>query len=276
MAKRINKPEQLPEWFNLERYEALLSLSVAEFIDQLTERLSLMTMPAHGVDDDGELKAANGPILNTGFHVINNRTKKTGTLEGKGSICPLIYSTLAHMDERARTKGAYGDGAKGGRVMAMPGELAFNINLDAWDHAVPMPDGPTVTINLADYTDEEILTDLAQLIPAWRESLNHPEPRRITDRAGIANLRKAIEYQAIPLLDLLLWELEKGFYITNDLLAATLYPDFSVSGAQVGETRKPFIKELEKDETFNRMMLALDKEPHIYDWTVSDFMKWQA
>ncbi|MBO1518248.1 DUF6387 family protein [Oceanisphaera pacifica] len=273
MAKRINKPEQLPEWFKLERYDVLLELPVAEFIDQLIERISLFEMPFHGINDDGQLKVAFSPLLDTGLHAVNNAPQHARQMEGKESIRPITYSRLAYMDKRARGAGAYGALADRGRTLTVIDDLDAVINFDTFDHAIPMDEGLAVAVNLAEFTDEKILTDIAQLLPFWRESLKHPEPKLEKDKAGIANLTKIIIYRAIPMLDLMFWEQMREVWITNDLLAATLHPDFTVSGAQVGATRKPFIKELMEANFLDRMMLALDKEPHLYGWPVSDFLK---
>lgn len=283
MAKRINKPEQLPEWFNLERYEALLSLSVRDFVCQL-ERRMIIPGPhrlAKWIIDElsqgvkitclDELSRRNGKK--------EDRLYEENNLAEKSAVKPLTNIQLAEYDRRARFMGVYGEYApKGsGRYMEYDGIIydreraCKSVDLEPDDTTI-LP----VLIGLSEATDDEIISSFKALLPLWRKQLNAPEPPPGRERAGLSILTRLVEYQAIPMMDLILWEAFEGARVTNDLMARVLFPDHSRGGQHVAQTNRPFVSEMMKGDGYESLLLALDKEPHIYDWTVSDFMKWQA
>ncbi|GHA07659.1 DUF6387 family protein [Oceanisphaera arctica] len=274
MAKRINKPEQLPEWFNLERYEALLSLSVADFIMQMDFRVWAK---------DPETIKEN--LIHIADNALAPVAFEGDSGEWKDGVCDLTVGNYAsplsnfHLclyDAAARKKGAYGEKAEqsASRQFVIEG-----ITLDKAQafKSVPRPmvDRLPVSLNLEDATDEQIVDELRNLLPLWRKQTNTPEPKPERERAGFSILTRLVEYQAISMMDLMLWEQAEDVRITNELMARVLFPDHSRGGQHIAQTNRPFVAEMMKGDQHEGLLLALEKEPHYYDWTISDFMKWK-
>lgn len=272
MARRINKPEQLPEWFNLERYEALLSLSVADFIMQMDFRIwasdpeTIKENLIHIADN------ALAPVV---FEDHSGQWKDGECDLACGNYAsPLSNFHLCLYDVAARKKGAYGEQAE----QSAPRQLVFEgVTLDKSQafKSVPRPmaDRFPVSLNLETATDEQIIDELRNLLPQWRAQTKTPEPKPERERAGFSILTRLVEYQAIPMMDLMLWEQAEDVRITNELMARVLFPDHSRGGQHIAQTNRPFVAEMMKGEQHEGLLLALEKEPHYYDWPISHFME---
>ena len=84
--------------------------------------------------------------------------------------------------------------------------------------------GTPVTINLEDYSNNEILEALEKNLKLWRKELNISEPpKRVKPRSD--EKKKIIDYRILPLIDLELWEAVEEAQIKKSVLMVTLFPD---------------------------------------------------
>ncbi|TDW61217.1 DUF6387 family protein [Oceanimonas baumannii] len=282
--KRINVAEQLPEWFKLERYEALLSLNVFDFIMQIDFRAE--AYDERFVEDDLN-KIAEKIIVpvhmkGPGDYWYSGRCD----MATSGAVASLNNFDLCVLDAVARKKGIYG--------MTDGQDVS---DLDRFDRGVPnkqqafkaarhpLPGRLPVMLKLNEKSDDEILADLAALLPLWRAETKTPEPalnpeegffELPTLHVGLSVLKRAVEYKAIPMIDLMLWELVENVRITDELMAEVLFPDHSRGGQHIAQTLRPFAKDLVSGGCMvTRTRKALEKNRHIYGWVVSDFMEWR-
>ena len=100
-----------------------------------------------------------------------------------------------------------------------------DINTASITHNIPIFDNSTVflDISLTRATDKEILNQIEQLLPIWRESLNMPSPPKLGDTPSI--IGKVIPYKIIPYLDLKIWIATTTQKLTYPNLVELLYPN---------------------------------------------------
>lgn len=154
MTKRINKPEQLPSWFSLERYEVLLELTVREFLEQLKCRtFTISVLDEHGVDEEGcnydchdyveqilsgevilkgdlyfsspdycEDKRANQERIDRygPSSVRDMYDENMPSLNSDEGVYPISYIDLSMMDYKARKDGVYKEGGEDDKLLQLP------------------------------------------------------------------------------------------------------------------------------------------------------------
>lgn len=101
-----------------------------------------------------------------------------------------------------------------------------------------------IGINLAAATDAEVLAEIKQLLPLWRQRATLPEPvKNETGVIGPSIIRRIVQYKVIPMVDLMVWAKIQGFQYSAEQLSRVLYPDTEgvmVTAKQMAETRIPF------------------------------------
>ncbi|MBU3824683.1 MAG: hypothetical protein H9917_07645 [Candidatus Oceanisphaera merdipullorum] len=292
MTKRINSPELLPPWFQLEKYQALLDLTGREFLEQMEIRkFTLLMLELYGVDDDGGAECGDyideilsGEVVikgGIGYHIPHEDKTQNGDrprLNQSDSIMPLYYAELWMMDAQARRNGIY---------KADPSSFLEQGSIDRYDDllirsdfilssvSIPVNEDDTAcdviaTILLDESTDEEILANLKNLLPKWRKQLSIPEPVFEKPRVGESTLPKIMSDCLIPAMDLMIWELLEGAKITQALLERTLFPDSLRSS--VMQTLRRGIKTIRDNGHERAFKTYLDNNPEQYDRKMSDNM----
>ncbi|MNF88787.1 hypothetical protein D3C84_712890 [compost metagenome] len=111
------------------------------------------------------------------------------------------------------------------------------------------PNVVSVGVSLIDATDAEILAELKQLLPRWRERLSLPEPKKVeTGAIGPSIITRIIEYRLVPMLDLALWADTEEVKYSAEQLSRILFPDQIITAKQMTDTRIPFaLKFFESD-----------------------------
>lgn len=82
-----------------------------------------------------------------------------------------------------------------------------------------------VQINLGETSSEEIINHLKVMVPEWKEQLQAPDPLARDFRFGVSNLKKILDYNIIPIMDLLFWAQGEEVRIGVPQLTSFLYPD---------------------------------------------------
>lgn len=78
-------------------------------------------------------------------------------------------------------------------------------------------------VDLASFSDAELVEYFQKSLVEWRELLGVPEPERKLSTPRI--IGKLIDFRIIPLLDLLIWEIENDAKIKKSTLSILLFPD---------------------------------------------------
>ncbi len=101
----------------------------------------------------------------------------------------------------------------------------------------------SVDINIADFSDAEILMQLGDLLPIWRKDtgLHNPKEKGLSKES---NYKKIQEYQVIACLDLYMWQVFFGIKIPNRVLTVALFPNGEKGEKELTETVFPFVNKM--------------------------------
>lgn len=243
MTRRINRKNQLPDWFCLDDYEKLLSLSDDEIIFQLIERRdSFNNCKEVHYEEVIEYYFSQGVVKERDkyFYSFTDRefVKRYSELQlhGKGGIEPLSIITVTHLHEKSQKyieennikRSLRGQKRSISSVLEYGSEMYLGINLD--------------------WPDELIVKDLMQLLPLWRDGLSKiNESQFSTLQSWEVVKRKIFDYNIFPMIDLLTWAGWSGKTITKAVLAVSLFPDGRYDYTNITQTINPFIDNLMKD-----------------------------
>ena len=78
-------------------------------------------------------------------------------------------------------------------------------------------------VDLAGFSDAELVDHFQKSLVEWRELLGVPDPERKVSTPRV--IGKLIEFKIIPLLDLFIWEIENDVKIKKSTLSILLFPD---------------------------------------------------
>ncbi|MEQ3441647.1 DUF6387 family protein [Pseudoalteromonas sp. BZP1] len=78
-------------------------------------------------------------------------------------------------------------------------------------------------VDLASFSDAELVAHFQKSLVEWRELLGVPEPERKVSTPRV--IGKLIEFRIIPLLDLFIWEIENDAKIKKSTLSILLFPE---------------------------------------------------
>lgn len=295
MVKKIKKPEQLPEWFKLEKYDALKELTARELLEQLSYRTYSLS-----VLDDGEFPnncedytsqiMSGKVILEEDFFGGPNGNKVQEcnkdknlnnisafldfvepNLSGEDAAYPMNCEDLKMFDTRARDLGIYTDSKDS--PFAHPEHRYLSVSQlssekeGLLDNELSASQTLALLLALGEYTDEEIIATLARRLPLWRAELNIPEPKLKKTRIGMGTISKIITDQIIPAMDLMIWERFDDSQITQILLTRTLFP--GTLRSDVLQTLKRGVATVCSSEYERSLSVYLTNNPDLCDLKVS-------
>lgn len=131
-------------------------------------------------------------------------------------------------------------------------------------------------LNLRALTDEEVIEHMKRMLPEWRRTHDLPEPQARASRFGISTIKKLINFQTIPMLDLLFWAKRENVKISYEMLARLLHPDSSESirgGSNIKDTDKPFADKVLNREFEKAFNVYLSKNDDMINTKVADVMR---
>ena len=99
-------------------------------------------------------------------------------------------------------------------------------------------------VDLAGFSDAELITHFQKSLVEWREILGVPEPERKVSTPGV--IGKLKEFRIIPLLDLIAWELKNDVKIKKSILAGLLFPDNENGNSELESGKGKIMKFLNK------------------------------
>lgn len=168
----------------------------------------------------------------SGVSIEQSQDVGANALASLHSVKPLSVATVKHMSAIAH-KNKYGDMDDfSANYIYHPISEAFS-----YEHKEAYGRLVTMSVNLSDYTDEEILDDLAKLLKSWRKDTgtpSKPEP----SRASSINLRKIINNRYILLLDGMIFGRILNGAITDELLINHVYPHLEIQPDSFRKTYK--------------------------------------
>ena len=128
-----------------------------------------------------------------------------------------------------------------------------------------------VSFDLGMSSDEEIITALQTMLPILRKEYEI-EPVK-TEKIGLAKIRKLVDYNIIPMMDLLIWAKFKKVKISNMVLSRVLYPDFTseIRGEDhIKDTDRPVAEKSLNGETTRSLEYFISKNSHLLNIPISE------
>ena len=290
MARRKATIHPLPDWFDLKAYDALLELTNDELMLEHSIRHAINISP--NVDDIAKTSIelfSRGNVLLVGSLVITDPDclltggEKLQLVElepGFVSTGIVTYirspepSAIPEPDERTCLSEGYHiqptsfldlqsmlSFADGEKIFRPPtkesnGHPLIRTSFRRVSVSSLLANGKVeAEINIEGSTDAEIVADLTELLPLWREQLGIPEPaKRESGAIGPSVIKRLIQYQIIPMLDLMIWANLNGFEYSAEQLSRSLYPNEIVTAKHVSDTHQPFAMKF-SDEHYTDMIM---------------------
>ncbi|MCL6354382.1 hypothetical protein EXT68_02485 [Pectobacterium parmentieri] len=214
--------EAVKEWFNIENYSVLHDLTVEELFQEIENRiivyrmesrLASMSYENRKIHDDYYDDLLDGKVI---FGDIFEGPKKE--LSSSYAIEPITHKGLwevagyvAALDKRFNPEG---------KPLPYLEVSRYLKEAEANNNGLML-----VQINLAETSSEEIINHLKVMVPEWKKQLQAPEPPARDFRFGVSNLKKILDYNIIPIMDLLFWAQGEDIRIGMPQLTSFLYPD---------------------------------------------------
>lgn len=168
----------------------------------------------------------------SGISIEQPQDVGTNALASQQSVKPLSVATVKHMSAIAY-KNKYRDMDDfSANYIYHPISEAFS-----YEHKEAYGRLVTMSVNLSDYTDEEILDDLTKLLKSWRKGTctpSKPEP----SKASSINLRKIINNKYILLLDGMIFGRILNGAITDEFIINHVYPHLEIQPDSFRKTYK--------------------------------------
>lgn len=242
------------------KYEKVSDLSAFDFIEQLRIRADVMEMLNIGspclphylpnwlavyLSDDIYISEPEGLLVDVSAMLSPeakaemvesefsyNLDSPGDKLSSLNSINPVSVRTIIAMAEIAKSDGFNSNDSYSYRMPQMP--LATLLS-EAYKES--MPKLVAINVNIEDFSDKEILDDMATLLKMWRNELSiHQED----DCKGISSnsLRKAINNKYLPLLDGMIANKTFNGAVSDTTILDVLYPSLDIELDALRKTYK--------------------------------------
>ncbi len=287
MAK-IDRVEDLPDWFDLEKYKGCESFGAAEWLEQLERRRDLLALHPTRVGTPTACDTAAWEDFTLTFWKIAVREPAeevraaplNSPSKGKVSkwladrcnqpikgVCAydLMWQSTRDLDAERNGKAAQGTSQRWDAISPSGGSLSSFVS---WAN-VPLtinyhdgsPERPILQIDLG-ASDAILKTAFA----AWLKEA----------RAGSARRAKPLydrwsRYGLLPYLDLLIWSMETGIRIPDRVMSAAI-SSYDAGEANLRKTVAPLATELLRDLSELRAFSAVEAAAgsHISSETLDD------
>ena len=262
----MEKYKKLNEWFNLDNYDILTTLTIERIKEELFNRIILfygvLNLDDKSLDGTDYYKyyeniISGNPLTTTKGSIFDDEmlsendltedaiTVKKKIMEFSSTGVQVLFKfhlqslCCEQLDEK---KLVYEDGQLKIRKSAV-GEL------------VTSGERPDISsffmIDINNYTDEEILHSIKELLPKIRKELDIQPTTIQVDRFSDKVIQKIIDYKIIAIIDLCAWAKLNKYPFSYEELARIIFPigrGIIKSGVQFSETILPFaMKALSSD-----------------------------
>lgn len=274
--------KDIVSWFDVEKYNYILNLSVRHVLAEIYFRKNHRTFLT---------KAMNGDFPVFPLEQVEGMKEEhywDGVSFYDRGIIPVCYGYISDIANTAIDKGilTVNDGKvyidnniytktvtnteviphdyEGQRVTKQLGDNAYNT-------------GVLIDLGLDLMTDEQILSHIAYHLPKWRELTKTPAPVVVGEgrKIGFAYLQKIYDYKIIPFLDLQYWAHLNDVSITHDIYSRLLFPfdkGECKPDSHIRNTVKPFADSLWDAIYQPEQELFFAKNPGVEDMLFSDFL----
>ncbi|MGR2768631.1 DUF6387 family protein [Photobacterium ganghwense] len=211
---RDTKHPYWPSWFDLKNYDGFYTLTIQEFVNELEYRLTRHER-IH-MYSQGSFKEEGWTLITQGQPVIKHNVITRCFPLDTSSVCTIKrvdLDTLAMMKSATDTRRAavpeptdYFKNRPRNNESILELTQLQKLELNRLEYQ--MPYGTSLkrillSVNLEETTDQQILRDIANILPQLRDKLRTPEQTPNDKKHdNLQTLKKVIEYNAIAWLDL--------------------------------------------------------------------------
>ena len=256
--KVVSPYEELKSWFSLENYEQSKSLTIKELHTELAFREAIFDSVNFGWEDDNQ----NLRSILEGNPILSRQDNNHGHFgKGQRHVAQVSFGDIKKLENKLIMFSMdffeeNGDFKK---------ELKKNFFLNQNSSKM------YVSFDLGMSSDEEIITALQTMLPDLRKEYEI-EPVK-TEKIGLAKIRKLVDYNIIPMMDLLIWAKFKNVKISNMVLSRVLYPDFTneIRGEDhIKDTDRPVAEKSLNGETTRSLEYFISKNSHLRNIPISE------
>lgn len=248
--------KSLPEWFELKKYEEVSFLSSDEIKHQISERRMILTSiidllswstPPPVIASIANHAMGSLKKIMSGEVIINREGLKE-FVEASNSAIQSFSSEDAINHYLLLKKNGFFENEPSlyeiERKRFLFNDLFIENRRLALDENEITPHSYSVNIDLRSFTNKEILDSLQKLLPLWRTKLKINEPHK--DKTTETTFRnKAVQYRALPIIDLMIWCFIYEHKISRKLIFQSLFNDYfrnkPITDKAYDEVIKPFI-----------------------------------
>lgn len=290
MSKRIRSKRDLPNEFDLKKYEGIELLSDKDLFRQIYWRIDwkeenwseeLATyflehgckLPISDHDPFREIKIEpddayyeqfkGGKEFVERYHSHGKNKKRLSVGYGIG--------LLTRMEVMHYSQGFDANGDRKGKPFFLPDDEAKELlEDDPANHgklvsylsdpvSLIMENAFHISLDLT-VPDEILLSDMKKLLPKWRQELGVEAEEIQINNSWAVIRKKIIEYNVLPYIDLYLWSHVMGVSIPGGVLAVSLFPDGDKEQFAIAQTIRPFIERLMTYESLEKLRREISKE----------------
>jgi hypothetical protein len=273
---KVRSKSDLPNWFSLVNYDLLQELSEPELLNQLKVRLKLFLSldkarkehaPEFTIDDlkygnvwrqisqgkpvlktfaESEISCGNANLEWLNKFGVNSTNLNALSINQSPAIKGFPASLAIHVGREidnlnlAKTLGD--DSPLAGILELYPtGFHDADINtLKNGIHILKNNDDLHVSINIDDFSNEEIIHQLTQLLPLWRKTKGIVNPRE-KGLSKQALYKKINQYQVVAYIDLYMWQYFVQKNIPLKVFTVALFPNGEKGENEIKQTVIPFV-----------------------------------
>ena len=262
---KIKTTNDLPVWFSLKQYRVLNEMSDEQVREQFLVRLNLY----RATDDLTEIvECSEEEYFGSEYldwesikkrPIVSIESRKTlipnskpspakidayHRLAARGSVHGVMVHTAEHFMKHIYDKEVIKANPDDPEYLLYKQDyLLSDISMYAKAHGYSgATSGLYIELNIEEYCDEDIIKDVQQLLPFWRKQLSVDEPDVINQRKD--DVQKIVNYQLIPLLDLLLWSAANRRKIPNSVMTVALFPNGEKGEVEFRQTVLPMLHKL--------------------------------
>jgi hypothetical protein len=248
----------LPKWFKIKNYDALVQLDDKQLLEQFRYRFYLRDYLG---DNYGELNddlvwssIVNGSAIvptetalgNTPATFYFHHDLPTPRITGSNAIHGIDFefmmnlpTILEHRGIVSISKTEYGE--EHGYKYESNLERNAEINNIAKDTGI-LDECAWVAVNLGKYSNIELIEIFQKLLPLWRVELNINEPK--SNIGKTSEIRKISAYKIIPYMDLLFWSEYRQAKLPNNVAVVALFPQGETGEIRFSQVILPFFNKI--------------------------------
>lgn len=254
----VSPYEEIKSWFSIENYEQLKSLTIKELHIELALREAIFDSLNFGWEDDNK----NLRSILEGNPILSRQDNNGHFGRGQRHVAQVSFGDIKKLENKLimfsmdffEENGDFKKDLKKKPITKTMRDFFLNQNSSKM----------YVSFDLGMSSDEEIITALQTMLPILRKEYEI-EPVK-TEKIGLAKIRKLVDYNIIPMMDLLIWAKFKKVKISNMVLSRVLYPDFTseIRGEDhIKDTDRPVAEKSLNGEITRSLEYFISKNSHL-------------